>query len=735
MKIPARVFPLLLALHICLCVRAVPALPRPVRVTQPDGTSLMVRLSGDEFSRICTTVDGHAVIKDGDGWWRYASYDGLGKRSSGYAVGAEAPQSVLRESESIPYALIRAAAGTARRDKARLMSQGAGTKVTTGGHTWGGAIGAGSGEDAATKSEDGEGIRTVRGLVILAAFADLGFTYTKEDFEAMLGGEGYAYNDATGSAAQYFNDQFLGEATFSFDVSPIVTLTQTAAYYGGNGDDGSDANAWRAVAEACQAAYTAGIDFSKYDTDGDGVVDCVSVFVPGESEAEGGGDDCIWPHQWYVRSGAGATVNLGGVLLDKYAISTELSRQGGSLSMTPIGTFCHEFSHTLGLMDMYDTDGETGGSSTALFGSTSVMSTGCYNNSGNTPAGYDAIDRWCLGIGEEEALGTGDCTLEPIRENGRYLKFSTETEGEAFLFCVRDASGWDRYAGGSGLLVYHVNKSSLSAGSLTYAERWLSNTVNASSDYEGAKILPCVTPDVSGTGGYENVYKAFYPYGGKNSFTPDTYPAFVTATGESSPLSITGITKGGDGSVSFTVTGPIAIDGREIFQDAAIVGWHTENEDLATEDCLFSWWTEGGDTVTVSLAPYGGGKYSCTVEGLTPETTYKAEIYYRVGTEEEKIGYFFTFTTLPYYSDSHPFIWLQDVERHIDGRFEPGVSKLPLRVANVPDAESVQWAFDGKGVTVESDGYYTVTSAGTLAAVVTYADGSHETLVKEIVTE
>jgi len=75
------------------------------------------------------------------------------------------------------------------------------------------------------------------------------------------------------------------------------------------------------------------------------------------------------------------------------------------------------------------------------------------------------------------------------------------------------------------------------------------------------------------------------------------------------------------------------------------------------------------------------------------------------------------------------------VERHIDGRFEPGVSRLPLRVANVPDAQGVQWAFDGKAIEAEADGYYTVSSAGTLSAVVTYADGSHETIVKEIVTE
>ena len=41
---------------------AVPATPYPVKVTQPDGSELTVRLNGDEFYHFYTTDDGYTVF-------------------------------------------------------------------------------------------------------------------------------------------------------------------------------------------------------------------------------------------------------------------------------------------------------------------------------------------------------------------------------------------------------------------------------------------------------------------------------------------------------------------------------------------------------------------------------------------------------------------------------------------------------------------------------------------------
>ena len=47
--------------------QAVPAFPGLLKVRQPDGTSLTVRLIGDEFLNFYTTADGFSVVKNSTG--------------------------------------------------------------------------------------------------------------------------------------------------------------------------------------------------------------------------------------------------------------------------------------------------------------------------------------------------------------------------------------------------------------------------------------------------------------------------------------------------------------------------------------------------------------------------------------------------------------------------------------------------------------------------------------------
>ena len=43
---------------------AVPSYPRPIRVEQPDGTTMTVRLYGDERFNYVTTVDGYNLVAE-----------------------------------------------------------------------------------------------------------------------------------------------------------------------------------------------------------------------------------------------------------------------------------------------------------------------------------------------------------------------------------------------------------------------------------------------------------------------------------------------------------------------------------------------------------------------------------------------------------------------------------------------------------------------------------------------
>ena len=72
--------------------------------------------------------------------------------------------------------------------------------------------------------------------------------------------------------------------------------------------------------------------------------------------------------------------------------------------------------------------------------------------------------------------------------------------------------------------------------------------------------------------------------------------------------------------------------------------------------------------------------------------------------------------------------------RNVDGSFPPG-SKLPLRVFNATEVQTVEWSLDGTPIVPEADGRYTLRRSGTLRARILHTDGTTETLVKEIIVQ
>ena len=357
---------------------------RILAIVQPDGSTFQAKFSGDEFIRVKTTLDGAAIIQDPDGWWSYAFYDSDGRKYSSYChVGDKVSAELLSQSRTIPMAALSSSARRARAEYS-MSSTPLLERVAE--------------KRNMTKAEDGNEENMVKhGIVILAEFANMPFRYDREDFVSLLTGESYARNGAAGCAKKFFDDQFNAAVDFRFDVSEIVTLPRDLDYYGANvpGDSNNetDRNPAQMIIDACSLADPT-VDFSLYDDDGDGEVDNVFVFFAGGDEAEGSGDDCIWSHAWYIRDGAGRSLTLDGKIINRYACTSELSRidQENEYELAGIGSFCHEFSHTLGLVDMYDTDYDaSGGASEALWLSTSLMDGGNYNNKGHTPPFFNAI--------------------------------------------------------------------------------------------------------------------------------------------------------------------------------------------------------------------------------------------------------------------------------------------------------------------------------------------------------
>ena len=686
-----------------------PARPGTRTLKQPDGSSFSALVKGDEFMKVITTTEGSAIIKDSDGWWCYATYGSDGtKCSSGHRVGGKVSSEILGASRMIPYdVLVRNA--SAKRDVRRMKTQ------------------------SSEKPEIGTGATTKHGIVILAEYADVKFKYSRQDFIDMLTKEGYDVGDATGCAKEYFDSQFHGMFDFEFQVSEIVTLDGVRAYYGGNDFHGNDKRPAEMIAEACRLADD-DVDFSLYDDNDDGYVDNVFVFFAGEDEADYiDNPECIWSHSWYITSGAELDeLILDGKIIDQYACTSELMH---GMVIAGIGTFCHEFSHTLGLPDFYDTDYEgTGGWAAGLWNATSLMDGGNVNNNCNTPPYYNALEREITGLSEPIMIEkNGTYTLEPIHDNGKYYRLDTDQADEYYLFECRTNEGWDKYIGGSGMLVYHIDKTSERA--------WEYNIVNTRPTHQNADLI-----EADGRTNSLNEYNyaqlmgnlkgLFFPYNKVNSLTAETTPGLKFWSGNKCGISVTNIRREGR-NITFSVSGfegeepPLAVNLTVTsFMDAAIIRF--ESDRPYSGEATVTWKKTGGeDEDTVMVSPYEEGRYSLTLEGLEPgNKTYSISVRFDldgISGETSSIS-FMTSRAVPV---KWPYIHLGKIAVKEDGTIPAG-TEIALRVYNGTGAEDINWSYNDMVIKADGNGFFTVNESGVLRAYVYWEDGSVDILEKKI---
>ena len=336
-----------------------------------------------------------------------------------------------------------------------------------------------------------------RGLVILVNFTDVAFETEKAEMDSMLVGENYTRNysytykgmtykiQSQGSARQYFQDASNGLYNPQFDVIGPVTVSNNMSYYGKNNSYGNDMYADQMVSEACKLADTKfDVDFSQYDNDGDGYVDFVFVIYAGYGEADGGASNTIWPHSWNLIS-AGTQCKVDGKTVDLYACGNELDFF--SKKHTGIGTFCHEFSHVLGLPDLYVTNTATH----PTLNEWDIMDYGPYNNDGNTPPSFSAYERFFMGwLQPRLIVDPENVVLNELQTSNEALLISTTDQHNLigndpnpttfYMLENRQQEGWDEHLPGHGMMLTKVQYN---------YNRWFQNTVNNSSSKMGVDLI------------------------------------------------------------------------------------------------------------------------------------------------------------------------------------------------------------------------------------------------------
>ncbi len=442
--------PLLMAVCAFFCqlvispVFAVKATPLPITVTQPDGSQLTIRLHGDEFKHYQTTTDGFILKENSKGFFTYATVSLTGELVESSVIAKNPNKRTASEIQFLKTvdqsAVLNVIQNTEQKSKMKL-----------------------TGADRPRRAYPLTG--SPKALVILANFKDTAFSVPSPQisFQKLVNEPGYSANGGTGSARDYFMSSTYGKFAPDFVVTDSVTLPQNMAYYGENDNDGDDINPAQMVIDACAAADEAGLDFTQFDTDGDGYVDNVFIYYAGYNEAEGASENTIWPHRWSISSaGIFRGITFDGKKIDDYSCTSELKGTSGT-NMCGIGTFCHEFGHVLGLPDYYDTSGSSTYKETLE--TWDIMDYGSYLNGGNTPPSYSAWDRFFLGFFTPQQISApSDITLQPlyigttqpantdgqaylIAASASNLNGSAPSPAEFFLVEYRKHTGWDTYLG------------------------------------------------------------------------------------------------------------------------------------------------------------------------------------------------------------------------------------------------------------------------------------------------
>lgn len=500
---------------------AVPAYPYKVIVSDANGKDVEIYMRGDENIKYAMTLDGYTLLSSSDGWW-YASITDDGKviKSDFMLVDEEYESAELRRFKmGCPKGLIPQCESNFKTYKV-------------------------SGTRTSKSKEPLVGER--RALVILMQYQDLAFKRSREDFEHLFNALDNDENATMGSVRDYYLFASQGQLDYISDIYGPYTSKHPMRYYGANVIGGNDVNPFELCIEAIRS-LPSGIDYSKYDNDGNGIVDNVHIIFAGHGEEAGGVSDAIWSHESPRNI---SLENEVGCSFEGYSCSPELSGNRGA-NITNIGVICHELGHALGAMDYYDTNYGTGGEYIGT-GNWDIMASGSWNDDGRTPPNFNPYVRSCIfGWNALVTLSEGKEIIMPRMERGNFketvvYKLETEEPGDYFLLENRQKFEFDAALPGQGLMIYHVHPD--------IDRRRSDNTINAT--HPQCLYPVCASYSNPDDKRYGNINTAECPFPGSRNvfaFSSETVPSAVAWDGGFAKVALSNIKSGTDGDMIVSI--------------------------------------------------------------------------------------------------------------------------------------------------------------------------------------
>lgn len=312
-------------------------------------------------------------------------------------------------------------------------------------------------------------------LVILANFKDVKFK-VKEPKEAFndffnapgaISDRGNGNNENHGSVSQYFKAISSGTFEPVFDVYGPVDLPHDMTYYGGNNaDSNSDESPRELVRDAFNQAKHLVTDADRLDANNDGYIDCVYVVYAGLGQNYGGGATSVWACTSTIQDNS---LKIGNKTAYNFSIGAELypayirkrvNKQDKTMQINSIGVTCHEFSHAMGLPDIYPTTYSAYVHNQEME-FWDLMDGGEYAGKGGfIPMPYTAWEKkqmnWPVDI--QSLTAEGNITMDKTANDGGVVyKIANPNHAEEYFLLENiNQTGWYKGASNKGLLVYKV---------------------------------------------------------------------------------------------------------------------------------------------------------------------------------------------------------------------------------------------------------------------------------------
>ena len=421
----------LLLMWLSALAQSAPYSGNEMEFVQPDGSTVVAKLYGDEFYLRAESLDGFTLIRDEkSGWLSYANLasDGLNLVSTGIPYTGQ--HSLKSTSKSVTHLQpgIRLSADAIQRLRdANRNALG----LQLGGKS--------TGEIRSSRSEfNAANANQVTGLSILIDFSDAPAVHGKSEIENMLNSNNYTNFGNNGSLKQYFSDISGGIYTYENEVFGYYRAPKTFAHY-------DSLNYGQGAQELLHETLdwitnTLNFDLNNVTLNGSNQILAINLMYTGSPQAWAQG---MWYHQGYYSGFSHQGISSGAY--NTSPVNSNLS----------IGVIAHENGHMLfGWPDTYKYSNSSGVPDG--IGAFDLMS---WYGSGTNPVPpnpyFMSLEGW-TNVQEIQSL---DGTINAYYNALDIFKMPNPNNAqEYYLIQARKKEGRSTFIPDNGLTVWHVDE-------------------------------------------------------------------------------------------------------------------------------------------------------------------------------------------------------------------------------------------------------------------------------------